>query len=386
MKKFIQNTFAFLASNGLACVLLILLMAVTFFGTIEQVDLGLYEAKHRYFESFFVVHRLFGVIPIPLPGVYLLTFLTAINLICGGIVRIRKGISQYGVIVAHAAVVLLLLGGWVKYEFGTEGYLTLHESEQSSEFELPLDWEIALWTPEDPTVTEYLIPQRKFSETLPNHPGRFHHAALPFSLEVEEYFPHCFPQPAGAQSTTGIVDGFLLQPAVEPRKENRIPGARVRIVPENADSPQEGLLWAGQRGPLTFLVEGKTWLIDLRRQRHALPFEVRLDKFVRELHPRTNLPRAFTSHVTRIDDGNEVGVAITMNEPLRYKGYTLYQASWGPQDARPDTPLYSVLAVSYDPAERLPLYSCIILTAGLAFHFGYMLVRRLRNLHEEAHA
>ena len=54
-------------SYATACVLLIFLFLLTLFGTLEQVDHGLYAVQKKYFESFFVVHEFAGV-PLPLPG------------------------------------------------------------------------------------------------------------------------------------------------------------------------------------------------------------------------------------------------------------------------------------------------------------------------------
>ncbi|HOJ34777.1 MAG TPA: cytochrome c biogenesis protein ResB [Candidatus Hydrogenedentes bacterium] len=384
MKKILRAVFQVLASSALACVLLILLMAVTFVGTLEQVDLGIYEVKRRYFESLITVHWFFNKVPVPLPGVYLLTFLAGVNLVCGGLVRIKKGISQWGVVVAHAAVVILLVGGWVKHEYGEEGYMTLHEAEVSNEFETPLDWEIAIWKKDAAPITEYVIPHRDFAHASQDHPVTFQHPDLPLDIQVTAFFPNCLPQPAGAQTDVPSADGFILQPISEKTKlEEQIPGAVVQLQPKNATAVNVGLLWGAQRGPWVVRSNDETWVVDFRRQRRLLPFAIRLDKFTRELHPRTNLPRAFSSDITRIENGEEFPAKISMNEPLRHKGYTLYQASWGPQNAPEGTRLFSTLAVSYDPAERLPLYSCVVLTAGLVFHFGWMLYRRLRRIAEE---
>jgi hypothetical protein len=91
------------------------------------------------------------------------------------------------------------------------------------------------------------------------------------------------------------------------------------------------------------------------------------------------MPRLFRSEVTKIDEEGERRIAIAMNQPLRYQGYTLYQASWGPQNAPPGAELFSTFAVVRDPAEWLPLWSSLVVSAGLTFHFGLMLARYLRR-------
>ena len=66
-----------------------------------------------------------------------------------------------------------------------------------------------------------------------------------------------------------------------------------------------------------------------------------------------------------------------MNEPLRQDGYTFFQASWGPQDAKPGDRLYSVFAVVDNPSDMWPLYSCIMVGVGLLIHFFQKLVGHL---------
>ena len=58
-----------------------------------------------------------------------------------------------------------------------------------------------------------------------------------------------------------------------------------------------------------------------------------------------------------------------MNKPLRSDGFTVYQASWGPEDAGKGEPLFTSLAVSRNPADQWPKYSCYIVSFGLTFHF-----------------
>ena len=83
--NYLKKSFDFIASYGFACIIFVFLFVLTYLGTIEQVNVGLYEAQKKYFESMIVVHWL-GPIPIVLPGVYLLLVLFTVNLIAGGII------------------------------------------------------------------------------------------------------------------------------------------------------------------------------------------------------------------------------------------------------------------------------------------------------------
>ena len=72
-------------------------------------------------------------------------------------------------------------------------------------------------------------------------------------------------------------------------------------------------------------------------------------------------------------------VKIAMNEPLRSRGLVLYQASWGPSNARPGDPLFSTLSVVQNPADQYPLYACIVIAIGLLLHFSRKLLGYMRT-------
>jgi hypothetical protein len=110
---------------------------------------------------------------------------------------------------------------------------------------------------------------------------------------------------------------------------------------------------------------------------------VSLEKFVHEYHPGTGMPRRFSSYVTVTEDrgGAPVDreVHITMNEPLRHEGYTLYQSGWGPQDPmerrRFGDRMYSVFSVVNNPNDHFlfgvptPIWACLVIAIGLLLHY-----------------
>lgn len=61
-----------------------------------------------------------------------------------------------------------------------------------------------------------------------------------------------------------------------------------------------------------------------------LGFSVRCDDFDVEFYGRSDMPKEYKSRLTIIEDGREIlSKAIAVNEPLKYKGVTFYQASYG---------------------------------------------------------
>jgi cytochrome c biogenesis protein len=65
---------------------------------------------------------------------------------------------------------------------------------------------------------------------------------------------------------------------------------------------------------------------------HPLGFAVKCEDFSVQFYGESDMPKAYTSWLTVIDDGKEVikNRPIEVNDPLRYKGYTFYQSSYGP--------------------------------------------------------
>lgn len=89
-----------------------------------------------------------------------------------------------------------------------------------------------------------------------------------------------------------------------------------------------GAIW-GFRGNLA-LIKGETSnQVFLFRKEHPvfLDFSVRLNQFTIELYPN-GMPKEYISNVTIVDKDREFDALIKVNAPLKYKGITLYQASY----------------------------------------------------------
>lgn len=387
MVKALKNGFEFIASYGFACVVFLLLLLLVFLGTIEQVDHGLYEVQKRYFESLFLVHWFepFGgrlAIPLPLPGVYLLLILFTVNLIAGGIVRMRKNKNTVGNLIIHGGMLFMIAGGFVNFKFAQDGHMTLAESQHSDEFVSYYDWEIAIAQPENGVYqSEYLVPHERLAYLAPEDSAAFTRDDLPFELVVEGFQRNCQPMAMGPMMPHEgeLVDGFTLHGMpLDKEAERNIAGAYATVREKKSGATQKAILWGFSAHPWTVTVDGKPYLIDLRHRRYALPFTIVLDKFTHELHPRTQMAKTFMSDVTKIENGVSQAIKITMNEPLRHKGYTFYQASWQPANPQLGTPVKSTLAVVKNPADQWPLYSCIVISAGLLIHFTAKLLKYLR--------
>lgn len=367
-------------SFGLSCTLLILLALLTWLGTLEQVHTGLFEVQKKYFESFFLVHD-FGPIALPLPGANLVMCTLAVNLLVGGILRLRRSWDTSGVLVIHLGIVLLLGASYVKNYHSEEGHLTLYEGQSGNAYESYYRWELSIGRDlGGGRLQEYLVPEEEFITQAASGAVSLTSEALPFDVEVTHFMANCRPMPKGPmfEVEVPVIDDFFLQrERLNPTAEQNVAGAYVTArFPDGTH--QAGIVWGLDTAPWTITAGGKEWTVDLRHQVYPMPFSVTLDVFTKEEHPRTNMPSLFSSDVTVSEPGASTRpVKIAMNEPLRSEGLVLYQASWGPSNARPGEPLFSTLSVVQNPADQYPLYACIVIAIGLLMHYirkllGYM--------------
>ncbi|WP_420266832.1 cytochrome c biogenesis protein ResB [Candidatus Magnetominusculus dajiuhuensis] len=80
------------------------------------------------------------------------------------------------------------------------------------------------------------------------------------------------------------------------------------------------------------LPEGETSAVAYSRQgdEHPLGYSVRCDNFAVRFYENSNMPKEYISWLSIIEDGKTVlKKSIGVNSPLKYKGYTFYQSSYG---------------------------------------------------------
>jgi len=92
-----------------------------------------------------------------------------------------------------------------------------------------------------------------------------------------------------------------------------------------------------------------------------LPFSIELDKFEKVDYPGTETPMSFQSTV-RVD-GKGDSILISMNEPLKMQGFTLYQSSY---EMGPGMPTASIFSVNRDPGRGVKYLGSLVLCLGIA--------------------
>jgi hypothetical protein len=111
---------------------------------------------------------------------------------------------------------------------------------------------------------------------------------------------------------------------------------------------------------------GRTVSLTMRERRMPLGFSVQLVDFAETTYPGTTRSATFASDVLITDPGaSPVPIHISMNKPLKHRGYRLFQASYARQGGREA----SVFSVSYDPGVTVVYTGFIIFIVGLVVIF-----------------
>jgi hypothetical protein len=404
-----------LGSLQLAVWLLVVLGLLTWLGTLAQVDTSLFLVQREFFESWFVLARLpialWGWEPfsrpliVPLPGAYPVMALLFVNLMVGGMLRLRWHWRNCGVLVVHLGIALLLIAGFVKMHYSYAGHMALLEAPtdgramgdrvtEANTFVSFHDYELALLRPDGDGIEERIVPESVLVGARGDGVVRLRAAELPFTVEVRHWLDNCDALPKGPKFTPAlpVVGGlFLERRDVTDKRERDIAGCYVAVVPD--DGPrQEALLRGEDRRPLTahrspfvFHVNGQRYGLDLRRVHYDLPYKVRLDEFRKKDHPGTTMARDFRSFVTVFEGDTTRTAQIYMNTPLRKDGFVFYQASYGQAGTKDGEPIwYTVLEVANNPSDKWPEYACWVIAIGLLVHFSAKLVRFLLSSTREA--
>lgn len=122
--------------------------------------------------------------------------------------------------------------------------------------------------------------------------------------------------------------------------------------------------WLQTNDPIRIFTEQGMYLIIYGNRRLDLGFDLTLKNFEVGRYQGTNRAASYASLVTP-PDGKDV--LISMNEPLKYAGFTFYQASF--QDGPNGVPVASILSVNKDPGRWIKYLGSLILSLGVVWLF-----------------
>jgi hypothetical protein len=362
-------------SLRLTVVCLALGLVLVFWGTLAQVELGLYKAQAEFFRSFFIYWGPKGAgwkVPI-FPGGYLIGGLLVINLIASQLRRFAFTPSKAGLWMVHVGLILLLLGQLGTDKLSRESTLHLRDGEAKNYSENESEAELAVIDATDPETDKVVaVPQGiLMSQKTIRHPE------LPFAIRVKDFFVNSSLRERDANAvgpgaaTQGVGPRVAVKelPRVTEMEKRDLPSAVVEIV-----TPQGSLgTWVVSEfleDPQSFTWHNRTYQLALRPRRQYKPYSIQLLKFQHDVYPGTDIPKNFASRILlqRPETGEKREVLIKMNSPLRYAGETYYQSGFDPDDQG------TILQVVHNPSWLTPYFSCVLVGVGLVVQFATSLL------------
>jgi ABC-type transport system involved in cytochrome c biogenesis permease subunit len=385
-----------LASLRLTVWLFAFSLLLVFFGTLAQIDLGIWTIVKQYFRSalVWVPFKIFFVrslnVPgsFPFPGGWLLGGLLLANLLAAHAVRFKLSWKRSGILLLHAGLIVMMLSELVTGLFAIEGNMSIETGRSSNYLEHMGAVELAVIDPSDPKVDDVVV----VPAGLLKKGGLFQHDQLPFDVEVQQYMVNSAlidPPAASANRATkgyGVsIAGVVERPEVsgtDPDQKVDVPAAYVTLRKKGTGEALGSYLLSPQWSRITatfakpeqdVTVDGKTYTVNLRFKRQYKPYTIALQDFRHDVYPGTDKPKDFSAfvHLTNPSTGDDLDAHIWMNHPLRYEGETFYQSQTLGDDSG------TVLQVVRNPGWLMPYISCGMVAIGMLIHFGIKLVNFL---------
>lgn len=378
-----KSLFQFFSSLKLTVVLLSFSLILIFFGTLDQVQYGIWHTQELYFESFMVVwafpeHAPLGQhlhwIRIPMPGGYLLGGMLLINLLAAHITRFKLSWAKCGIFLIHSGLILLLVSELMTDILAVESQMPVDEGGTSNYSQDFRENELVF--------IDRSHPEHDSVHTIPASllkPGkRIDVPNTPLSIRTVRYHGNAeigratSGSPAESIATRGaaVRMGIIVNPKPETYSEDKINTVTAFVeVIKGEDSLGTWLVSnvMDERFPPQMVDAGdRSFEIALRFTRHYYPFEIELIDFKHEKYPGTEVPFNFSSEVkvTHQDSTKNQKALIYMNHPLRYEGLTFFQASFANQDKT------SIFQVVRNPGWLLPYLSVLLMGLGMCAQFG----------------
>jgi len=377
----------------LTVVLLAFSLLLVFFGTLDQVRIGIRAAQGIYFESLLAfwhypetwpLGSVLKWIPLPLPGGYVVGPLLTVNLLAAHIRHFRLSWRIVGISLIHLGVLMLLIGQLITNIFQEEDYMWLDEGETANYVRSFHKDELYLTKDQgDGRVGIYAVPfeDLKSGRTL-TPPAQF-----PFQLRLKAVYGNADIQQHTHQgiSPLGIDKGIGVRLNLDVKEVSSFHSDSQRdvrtAVIEVLDNGNPVGTWLvsnifeerfEEQG---FMVDGKLYAVGMRYKKTYLPFSVHLLEFNHDRYPGTNIPSNFSSKVEVDHPGRNYKeeVTIFMNHPLRLEGFTFFQASFAKQDTA------SMFQVVRNPGWLVPYIACTLVSLGLLYQFSWVAYRSIRR-------
>ncbi len=124
--------------------------------------------------------------------------------------------------------------------------------------------------------------------------------------------------------------------------------------------------WVTDLKPLSLMIGPKKVIIEITKKTIKLPFEFVLKNFKMDKNPGTQSPASYESFVTLFTKKGPQEHHVFMNNPLKYSGFTFYQASYNQNQ---DGSYSSTLSANVDQGRSIKYLGSLLLVLGSMWHF-----------------
>ena len=387
MSQMLKN----IASVRLTVALLSLSMVLIFFGTLDQVEYGIWHTQKLYFESFLVIwkypqtwpiYTYLGWIHIPMLGGYAVGGLLLANLLAAFFSRFKFSVTKLGINAIHLGLILLLMSELLTDFLSVESQMTIIEGGRSNYSQTVRENELVII---DRSGTSQDIVHSISASKL--KPGV--QISIPkndLEIKVIAFYKNSILGRGTEQQVqrlathgAGAKMNILATPTQIDYAEDAINTTTAYIEVHYKKEVLGTWLVSNvidERFPAQKFQAGEKNLeIAMRYKRHYYPFEIELLDFSHEKYPGTDIPFNYSSKVIahHQETGTDQQALIYMNHPLRYNGLTFYQASFMPDETA------TILQVVRNPGWLLPYISVLMMGAGMSFQFSLHFTKFLKK-------
>ena len=344
----LKSVYQFLISARMVFFLMPPLMVLLIAGTVAQKELGLYTATKYFFAG---------------PAAWGLLGLLTLSLSLKFLFDSAWSWQKLGIILSHLGVLVLLYGGALTALTNQEGYLIIPEAGRSATV-LDYHQRSLVVLDDGQIVAEWRADDLKQGAGLPLGDTGSH-------IEINDYCLNCdiTRRESDAENAFGMAAKVKLssKPSEKNNEEN-ISGVTFSV------SGTQYILFEGFTKPIG--IAGLEVIYG--RAQRRLPFTVELVDFKKNLYAGTQMAKAYSSDIIVHDGDVSWPTRIEMNEPLRYKGYTLFQSNYIEGADGHDS---TILAVVDNKGWIFPYIGTAIMALGLLYHmFMHLTARVRRNL------
>jgi ABC-type transport system involved in cytochrome c biogenesis permease subunit len=305
--------------------------------------------------------------------------------------------KRAGIVLIHGGIGLMMFAELYTMQNVVEARMTIHEGQTAYWADDIRAVELTFTATDDPQTDRVVAIPGSLLAAARQNGNVITHEKLPFDVRVKDYFPNAAlrrAQPGETSVATAglgqlwIADQRAETTGVETEQVVDLPAAVVELL-EKSGGKTRGvyllstqLAFQGRSEVVPAPGEGgKAVEAALRFKRIPKPYEVTLLDFKFQPYVGSTTAKNFQADVQFRVPAEQVDrrVSIWMNNPLRYGGDTLYQASWDEENES-----YTVLQVMTNAGWMVPYVACMIVAAGMLVHFSQAVIRFVFRREAEA--